>query len=70
MEGFDEPLGAAELELDDRPRLATTISVVYVDLEMDSTFVSDMIVTKDELFCASGFSLPSQVICRRWRSIW
>lgn len=44
MEGFDEPLGAAELEVDDPPRLATTISVVYVDVEMNSTVVVKMTV--------------------------
>jgi hypothetical protein len=44
VEGFGEPLGAAELEIDDPPRLATTISVVYVDVEMDSTVVVKMTV--------------------------
>jgi hypothetical protein len=39
VEGLNEPLGVAELEVDDPMKLASTISVVYVDDERDSTVV-------------------------------
>jgi len=39
VEGFDELVGAVELEVDDPLNEAGTIAVVYVTFEMDSTVV-------------------------------